>query len=192
MIDKLLIYKDALVIGLVAVLVSSVLCAGGAWWLTSNYFEQRVETVEANHKTAIANLQRDAAAELARVTEQKSIIEAILQEKSYDHQIDYTKRLDAIDARLRSLANVQLRDRTGEAGQGGSGAGNNPSEGTGGGDGSNPGGGLLSESTSEALLRGASEADTILERLRICRAWEADVRMEVEKYNRAIADPVKK
>jgi hypothetical protein len=152
--------------------------------LTSGYYSMRIDTIKANHATFLAQAEAKASKEIARLTKEKVAIEKTLGDRKNELDNDYRRRVQELNTAVGNLASIRLRD---PHSNGQSTAPTIPGS-AGSGDNTDPGSGQLSERTSQFLLSQATRADTVVERLRVCRDWV----QELEKRNEQFRAEVEK
>lgn len=176
--------KTYLIVGLVCLLAGALVSGWTSWHFTKGHYKNQITTIEALHKAEISGMQAYVNGELLRITKEKNEIELSLSEKRNDYNEEYQTSISNIRTIVNNLRDIVLYDPGTQKPGSGSGntAGSGTTQGTGGGNGSFAGEGVLSRQSTEFLLGKAAESDAILERLRICAAWEQDIQKAVKEY----------
>lgn len=170
--------KNYLIVGAVALLIG-VLVSGITVW---NLRGTEIELLTANHDKALLESKLAATTAQRDLNQLKLNFETNLGDKSNELQTSFQNSVTAINKSVADLAKFRLQDPYANRG-----AGSTPATGgTSGNNGSNPGGGILSPEASQFLYAFSGESNTVLERLRTCKAWNAEVETEMEEYRQQV------
>lgn len=160
---------------LIALIIGALL-AGVAVWVMRG---KEIDLIKANHNAAIAEAKLETERANNQLNQFKLDFETKLGDAKDDLQNKYTNALGRIDKSLSDLSGRRLQDPHANSGTGTTGN----STGAGGGDGTGAGGGVLSEEASEFLYSFTGDAERILERLRVCQAWNTAIEDSFRAYS---------
>lgn len=169
----------AFLIGLVIAILTTFV--GVSWYYNTkiDMAETKVELAEAKRSEAESQLRLMVANGQLDLTKK-------LTEARDELNKDYETRTKSLDARIADLKRIDVRLR--DPGSNGSNSSSGNTIGTSSGNGSYSGGeGLLSFEASQFLLDYAGESQRYVERLRVCKQWEQEVKTALEEYSKKIS-----
>ena len=185
MLATLVNAKQTLIAGGVALILGALIAGITVWNIRGN----QIDLINKNHE--VAELHSQLAVQKAQTSlgEYKLDFEKKLGAKKDELTTTYFARTGRIDRAVANLANVRLQDPhgTGNAGAacdpGTAGCVNGTLAGT---------GTVLSAEASRFLYSFAGDADKTLEKLRVCKLWNDDVKAELEAYAARVKELQKK
>lgn len=174
---------------LAAKLLAAVLALGAiggvTWKMTSNHYEQQIQTINATHEAWIAKNGEEVAKKIAAANDERATAYKELSESRGKLDEGYIKNISDLRTAVAKLGNVRLQDPGYKAPANGSGSGTGAgnSAQTGSSAEPYPGAGILSQRASEFLLGQSLAADTHVEELRVCKAWVDEIEAKAKAYN---------
>ena len=176
MIGKLALNPQTFFWGVVIALVLGLGSGiGGTWYVRG----LQIDAIEARHDADTAKMATKVAVAEGETT--KVRLEFQTNMGNYKNALDqeYITRVTSLNDSVTKLAGIRLRDPS-AGGNSGSSSGNGSSQGNNGS--STNGGELLSPETSAFLWSLAGESQGYLDRLNQCKAWNAKLSEEQQKY----------
>lgn len=175
MIGNLALNPSTFFYGVLAALLLGLATGGGAIWYVRGL---QIDTIKATHATEVAQMETKVAKAEGATAQFKFDFVSNMEKKRDELDKTYAERVAAINASVSKLSTIRLRDPSASSNSGSTGgqAGAQGSNGS-----SADGAGLLSAQTSQFLWSLNGEADTYLERLRECKAWDTELEAQNKK-----------
>lgn len=169
---------NTLYLQLGALLIAVILAIGATWWV----MDTRLNKVQADHKLELTQRELAVSRAQGELKDYKLDFAERLSSSKDNLNEGYKENIDTITRNVAALRGIRLQDPSRSSVSGT--PGNSGS--TGSGDGTDSRDGLLSQQASDFLYDISGDADKVVERLRVCSAWESEVRNAVEEYNNKV------